>query len=35
MSAADVLAWLERRDSLVIAIARLAYGPGAVDDNVD
>lgn len=26
---------LETRDSLVIAIAWLAYGPGAVDDNVD
>ena len=26
---------LETKDSLVIAIAGLAYGPGAMDDNVD
>ena len=34
MSVADVLARLERRDSLVVAIAWLAYGAGAADDNI-
>ncbi len=34
MSAVNILARIETRDSLVIAIAWLAYGAGAADDNV-
>ena len=34
-SVANVLAPTETKDSLVIAIGWLAYGPGAIDDNVD